>query len=139
MELEEDRRNSIQIKKELPVMHYHGDKVRVIYLIMAILMLIGTPIFKYKLLIAQSFGGIIAIVGIAIFAGLTNPKSRWVIVIDLLISISAAFIFGYQVIMSYHNTFFDLFFLANALLAVLALFAVYFSSKTLRGNLLYSK
>lgn len=137
MEPQNDIDTQIQrMQKQVPVMHYHGDKVRIIYLAMAVIMLIATPLFKYKLLIVQSFAGIIAVVGIAIFAGLTNPRSRWVMVIDLMISVSAFLIFGYQTIITYTNTLNDSFFLTNLLLAVLAIFAVYFSSKTLRGNIL---
>ncbi len=124
--------------RELPMMHYHGDTVRVIYLLMAVILVITTPFFKYKLL-TQSFGAIVAVIGFSVFGGLTNPRSRAVIVIDFLISIASAVIFGYQTIVTYAGSYADLFFLTNVLLFALAVFSLYFSSKTLRGNLLYQK
>ncbi len=122
---------------EVASRHYYGDEVRFIYLLIAIVMIVTTPFFKYQLLL-QSLLSIIAVVGFTIFAGLTNPKSAVIIIIDFVISIAASVVFGYQTIASYAGDYTDLFFLANVLLFILSVLALYFSTKTLRGNLLTS-
>ena len=135
----ENARENIRVKnnqKELQAMHYHGDKVRFVFLVMSIIMLISTPFFKNKLPM-PAFISILGVLIFAMLAGLTNPKSKSVIVFNFLVSIGALLIFGREVIISYNNILTDLFFLSNLILAVLSLFALYFSSKTLRGNLLY--
>lgn len=127
---------SIAEQKLKQAMHYHGDELRVTFLIMVIILVIGTPFFKYTL-VFKSFAALLAIVFFVVFAGLTNPKSKAVIIIDFIISIFSVLLFGSQTILIYTGNIADLFFLTNLVLFVLSIFALYFSSKTLRGNLLY--
>lgn len=75
---------------------------------------------------------------LSILAGFTNPKTTFIIVFDFLVSIGTLVVFGYETIVSYHGQLSDLFFLTNLALAILSLFALYFSSETLRGKLISS-
>ncbi len=134
----ENKMNDMAEQKLKNASHYHGDAVRVIFLIIVLVLIITTPYFKFRLLF-WSFGAIIAIIGFLIFAGLTNPKSTAIIVIDFIISILSTLTFGYQAIILYKGNYFDLFFLAVLVLFILSASALYFSSKTLRGNMLYKK
>lgn len=131
--------DSLKIKnqeKELRITHhYYGDKVRLIYLAMAVIMLVITPFFKDRLPV-PAFYSIVGVLVLAILAGLTNPKSRSVIFFDFLVSIGLLLAFGHEVVVSYNKTSVDSFFWWNLTLAILAVFTLYFSSKTLRGHLL---
>ena len=114
--------------------HYHGDKVRIIYLIMAVVMLVTTPFFKDRLPVPALYS-IFGVIVFAILAGLTNPKSRSVIFFDFFSSIGALLVFGNELIKSYDKTSMDSFFWWNLVLALLSLLAIYFSSKTFRGHM----
>ena len=136
----ENTKQNIKIKneqKELHVMHYHGDKIRSIFLTMAIVMLLMTPFFKNRLFV-PAFASVFAVLALSVLAGLTNPKSRIIIIFNFLISIGALLVFGHEAIASYDSQIKDMFFLLNLVLAGLATFAIYFSSKTLRGNILFT-
>ena len=135
----ENVKESIKIKgeqKELHIMHYHGDRVRNLFIWIAVIMLGMTPFFQDRLPI-PAFLSIFGVLVFSMLAGLTNPKSRPIIIFNFIISIVALLNFGYESVVSYHNVATDTFFLLNLGLATLSLFATYFSSKTLRGYLLY--
>lgn len=123
-------------KKELAARHYYGDKVRTIYISIAIIILIMTPFFRDRIPFPEFlsvFGAII----LSMFAGFTNPNSKMIILFDFIISISALFIFGYEMLKSFYGNIFDPFFIGNVLLSIMSLFAIYYSSKTLRGILMH--
>ncbi|MEQ1561238.1 MAG: hypothetical protein ABL899_00780 [Nitrospira sp.] len=123
------------MQKELRVMHYYGDNIRNIYISIALIMLVMTPFVKNELPVSAFFSVLVVIV-LAIFAGLTNPKSKPILFLDFVISIVALIFFGKEMVISYNEPFTRLFFLVNVILSTLSVFAVYFSSKTLRGSFL---
>jgi hypothetical protein len=125
-------------KKELLSKHYYGDKIRILYLAMAIIILVMTPFFKERIPVTEYFS-IFGTMILSVFAGFTNPVSRLVIYFNFLISIAAFIVFGTETLSSYNPTSVDYFFFGNLLLAIVSIFAVYYSSKTLRGNLLINK
>jgi hypothetical protein len=129
---------TIKEKVETRQMHYHGDKLRNIYLLMAVIMLISTPFCSAELPVSTT-NSVIGILVLSLFAGLTTPKSRFIIVFDFIISLTVLFVFGYQFVNSYSTGFVGVFFYANLVLALLSIAAVYFSSKTLRGHFLIQK
>lgn len=112
--------------------HYYGDITRQFYLVMAIIMLVGTPFFQDRIPVSASVS-IIGVLVLAVIAGLTNPRLRSVIIFDFLVSLLTLLIFGWQLVSSYLISV-DSFFFANLFLSILALFALYFSSKTIRGK-----
>lgn len=125
-------------EKELKDMHYYGDKVRIIYIIIALIILVMTPFFKDRIPTTEYFS-VLGVMVLAVFAGLTNPKSRVIIIFDFLISIFSLLVFGFEALNSYNNTYIDTFFVGNLVLAIISVFAIYYSSKTLRGNLMINK
>jgi hypothetical protein len=118
--------------RDLGSTHYYGDLVRQIFIAMALIMLVATPFYNDRLPISASVS-IIAVLILAIIAGLTNPKLRSVIIFDFVVSIASFLGFGWETISSY-NVSVDALFYVNLILSILALFALYFSSKTLRGK-----
>ena len=123
-------------QKELRMRHYYGDTIRILFICMAVIMLITTPFLKNQLPV-PAFYSIFGVLVLSILAGFINPKSRSIIIFDFLVSIFALIIFGYQMVTSYNGFSLDLYFWTNVALSTMALFSLYFSSKTLRGNILY--
>src|SRR3989344_6236662 len=114
--------------------HYYGDVVRQMFMVGAMIMVLSLPLVKDKIALPL-FLSLIAIVGLGLAAGMTNPRQRAVIWVNTAISAFALAIFEYYAIKSF-SEFKTLFFIANQLLALLFLAALYFSTKTLRGMLL---
>jgi hypothetical protein len=131
----EDRMENIRMKNQGKVSHYYGDIVRNLYIVMAVVMLVVTPFVKDDFSFPAYFS-IFAVLVLLVFAGFTNPKLKSVLIFDFLISVIALLIFGHEMILSYSEPYTRLFFITNIVLSVISIFALYFSSKTLRGNLL---
>ena len=112
--------------------HYYGDITRQLFVLMAFIMLVSTPFFHDRLPISASVS-IIGVLVLAVVAGLTNPKLRSVIIFDFIVSLFVFLIFGVESVSSYQVSV-DSYFYANLALSIIALFALYFSSKTLRGK-----
>lgn len=115
--------------------HYYGDTIRKYFFAAAFIMLFLMPFFT-DYIPTTVRDGLLVILGISIFSGLTNPRLFWVAVIDGIISVLGVFIFGYYSVDSYlRYTAQDPFFWANELLAMMFLASLYFSIKTIRGFL----
>lgn len=119
--------------------HYYGDTIRKLFFAAAFVMLFFMPFFNnyIPLTIRQ---GLLVILALSLFSGLTNPKLMWIAVMDMIISAVSVFIFGYYAVDAYlQYTVKDLYFWVNHILAVLFLVSLYFSIKTVRGFLLKPK
>lgn len=114
--------------------HYYGDIVRKLFIAAGIIMIITMPVLQQSLS-ALTFVSLAAIVAIAFFAGFTNPAQEKSVLWDTLVSLAALVIFEYHAVLAYRATqsFWDLNFLVNELLAIIFFFALYYSMKTLRG------
>lgn len=116
--------------------HYYGDIVRYLFLAAALIMLITLPLFQ-DYVEAPTMYSIIGIAILGIAAGLTNPKQMVSAAVNFIIAIIGLAIFGYTAVDSFQNQISDdKFLLTNVILAVIFLFAVYFSMKTLRSQML---
>lgn len=115
------------------VPHYHGDAVRRLFIFIGVILLIGLPFFRDL----QPFPVILAILiitALSLFAGLTNPRQKWVAILDTSIS-SLGFIISEYLAVNYFNS--ELIFaLTNQVVALLFFIALYYSTKTLRSFLL---
>lgn len=130
----DDFKKYLEEYREIP--HYHGDKVRILFVIAGLLMLFALPFYQHIIPIPIIFS-ILAILIIGFMAGITNPRLMSIALTDMIISLSGFFIFEYMSI-----SFFDenkLFALVNQILAGIFFIAIYFSTKTLRGFLLNRK
>lgn len=113
--------------------HYYGDIIRVLFIILSILILLGLPMFNTILSIPFpiTLTGIIYLIAIA---GIINPLSLSTVLVTLGTSI-VGFIFFEDLAFTYlfSNRSHILFGLANQLVAILFLYSLYFSLKTVRG------
>lgn len=110
--------------------HYYGDKIRVLFFLSGILMLVSLPVFQEKLPVETSLS-LVAIVLLTFLAGITNPKQVWLSFLNTAASLIGLVVFEYYAVKNFAN--FDNFFIINQLLAIIFFLAFYFSAKTLRG------
>lgn len=115
--------------------HYYGDIVRYLFLAAGVVMLITLPLFQANINLPIIIS-IIAITILGIAAGLTNPKQLTSRLTNFIISVIGFIVFGYSAVNSFGVVNGDKFLLTNILLAIIFLFALYFSMKTLRAGLL---
>ena len=118
-----------------PTLHYYGDTIRKLFFSSAFIMLFFMPFFNSYIPVTIR-QGLLVVLALSIFSGLTNPKLLWIAVLDLLISIGGVFIFGYYAVDSYlRYSVADMYFWVTQTLSVLFLASLYFSIKTVRGFL----
>lgn len=119
---------------EEPVPHYYGDIVRRNLLLAGLFILIATPIdadLRPFYFFIAGFG----VLFFVILAGLTSPTSRRSLITAGIVSGVMFVLFEYFAVGAYlkYDTFFSLVFLVRQIIAIIFLFSVYFSTKTLRG------
>lgn len=117
------------------VPHYYGDLARQLMLLGVALMLVGEPFYA-----DDPAGQFPAIIGggllIAAFAALTSPLRRSIVFLDVLLSAAAVVFFGGWAFQGY-DTIDSVMFVLRDAIALVFLFAFYFSLKTLRAFLLH--
>ncbi len=120
-------------KKLLPATE---DNVRKLFIVAGIIMILDLPFVHKELPIPLSLS-ILIILGIAIFAGMTSPKDRYVDFLDTLLSMGGFIIFQYSAVQIYlsGDSLFDFLFLTNEALALIFFFATYYSVQSLRGTI----
>jgi hypothetical protein len=116
------------------VSHYYGDTVRQIFIAAAALMLLAAPFYTDDLAIELPFI-VIGTVVLVCVAALTSPRKRAAISADAIAAGVGLVIFEMWALLGYDNGTLLQFALREAL-AILFLFALYFSTKTLRSMLL---
>lgn len=109
----------------------YSDIVRKLFLICGLVLLITLPFLRTTIPSGISYP-IILILALTFFAGMTSPKQKHIIIGDIFVSVLGFAIFMYQATSKF-TTFFDLFFITNFSLAILFLFAFYWSLKTIRS------
>jgi prepilin signal peptidase PulO-like enzyme (type II secretory pathway) len=116
--------------------HYYGDIVRYLFLTAGIIMLLTLPIFQSFIGLPVIFS-ILAIAGLGIAAGLTNPQQFISAAVNFAFSVIGFVAFAYSSVDTYQNpNSTDKLLITNLLLATIFLFALYFSMKTLRAQML---
>jgi purine-cytosine permease-like protein len=117
--------------------HYYGLKVRSLFLISSLIMLVTYPFFSDLIQVPLPlFLGII--ISLVLLGGIINPVSKWVFVLSSIIPMIGLVMFIYYGFYTYEHlpsnvTKNVIFFWTNQLLSLLFFFATYFSVKTLRG------
>lgn len=125
-------------KSKVKPIHYHGDTVRILFLVAAGIMLVSLPLVQSKVFL-PSFLSVVAIVILTLAAGITNPKLVWTAQANCAISVLAFLVFDTEAVLAFRaETFDSIFFGANFILGFIFLFATYYSVKTLRGFMLQS-
>jgi hypothetical protein len=113
--------------------HYYGDSVRIIFVLSAVIILVAQSMG-----IIASFSTFIAVLASALLviaAGITNPTQMWIHWLNALLALAGTLFFGTVSLEHYRlgTELLNLSFIANELLAILSLIALYLSTKTLRG------
>lgn len=117
-----------------PTLHYYGDIVRALFIGAGLIMLVTLP-FLGDLVPVPYFVSIILIVAIVVFAGLTNPKQKWINYVNSFISVIAFAVFEYYSIKAYSVAGGTLFLVVNQILAIIFFIALYYSIKSMRGKI----
>lgn len=120
--------------------HYYGTSVRMLFLLAGLIMIISYPFFN-SFIKAPMAVSIIGVVALSVFAGFMNPKQKWIIIVNTIISIGAFVIFEYAAVYTYLHlppteAAHVAFFWVNQILSLIFFFASYLSTKTFRGALL---
>ena len=117
------------------ILHYYGDAVRVIFVIGAVVLIIAQS--TGAVLPLTTGGTIIAAILLVIAAGITNPAQYWIHWMNAAIAVMGTLIFGTSAINHYRArlNIFDPSFVYIETIALLSLFALYFTTKTIRGLL----
>lgn len=116
--------------------HYYGDVIRILFILSAVIMSVTLPFLNTNLNVPVIVS-IFAIVSIAVLAGFTNPVLRSTAVINTSVSAIGLVVYEYYAVQAYLvASFINLMFFVNQILALIFLFALYYSIKTLRAMLL---
>src|SRR5690348_7517334 len=112
------------------IAHYYGDFVRQLFIFSAILLAVAIPIGG-DLLPFGLFFQIATVIVLVVLAGLTAPKSETVLLMDALVAGLGLLLVEGMAISNYQSQSF-LVFLTREAVAVMLLFALYYSIKTIR-------
>ncbi len=117
-------------------LHYHGVAVRRLFILAAIIMLIGLPFFA-SLVAGGVFVAVVGILVIGLYAGLTTSKRKWIIWGDVVVSVLGSFTFELISINLYNtNGFITSYFVFNQILALIFFLSLYFGVRTFRAMVL---
>lgn len=131
----EEGRPSLPPRRRVP--HYHGDEVRVLFVVGAVVIIIAKSIGAD--LPMTTLEAVIAAALLVVAAGITNPEPKvaWIHWLNALLAIGGTVLFGTTVI-THYQTGIDIFsrsFIFTEALAILSLAALYFTTRTIRGFL----
>lgn len=121
--------------REIP--HYHGDAVRALLVVAAVLLLVGAGMGTALPLPAI---GLVAIaIVLVLAAGITNPAQAWIHWVDAILAGTGALFFGSAALGNYRSgagltdpTSFTF----TLALALISLIALYLATRTIRGMML---
>lgn len=115
--------------------HYHGDGVRVIFVVSAVVLIVARSTGADIPL--STTGAVIAAIFLVIAAGITNPAQHGIHWMNAFVAIVGTLLFGTSAIDHYRAglSIFDPSFAYIETLALLSLFALYFITRTIRGTI----
>ena len=115
--------------------HYYGDIVRRLFIAAGVIMILTLPFFNERIHLPP-FVSLLAITVIGFIAGLINPRQKEIVAIQTVIAIVGAIAFGQYAVSAYEIAN-DAYFWVNLILTLIFFFSLYYSTKTLRGTVLY--
>ncbi len=123
--------------------HYHGDSVRILFVLAGVIIIVSYPFFTDLVGLPLPITAV-AVIALAVFGGLINPRHIWTIALNAIIPLLALFVFEHMASYSYANLTLDTpvhfwFFWVNQALAVIFFIATYLAFKTLRGAIIASR
>jgi len=131
-----DEKETKPLLPTFDVPHYYGNAIRGLFLAVGLLLLVATALDK-ELLNLYLRVGVFLVLVLTLLAGFTSPRIRSLIWAEVIVSAVLFVLFEYAVIeyLTTHDTLGFIFFLRQAI-ALAALGALYYSTKTLRGYVL---
>lgn len=115
------------------IRHYHGDNVRVLFVISAIVIIVAQSTGAELPL--STTGAVVSAVVLVVAAGITNPAQGWIHWLNAFIAVFGTLVFGMTAVSRYRAgmSIFDPSFTYIEALALLSLIALYFTTRTIRG------
>lgn len=115
--------------------HYHGDNVRMLFFVGAIVLIVAQSTGADLPL--STLGAVISAVVLVIAAGITNPAQKGIHWFNALIAIVGTVVFGTSAVQHYRAglNVFDPSFTYTEALALLSLVALYFTTRTIRASI----
>jgi hypothetical protein len=122
---------SIPQRRRIP--HYHGDEVRVLFVVSAVVLIVAQSTGAELPL--STTGAVMSAVLLVVAAGITNPAQGWIHWFNEFVAMYGTFLFGTSAVSHYRagTSIFDPSFIYIEALALIALIALYFTTKTIRG------
>ncbi len=115
--------------------HYYGDYLRRLFLVGALASIIALPFYPDLIPSLSVLSVIIAALVTVIFAGVTSPVSRSVVLVEILISSLFFIVFQYYTVID-HGISYPFLSLIRQILSLIFLVSLYYGVKTYRGMLL---
>lgn len=124
---------SVPPRRRIP--HYHGGEVRVLFVVAAVVLFVAQSTGADLPL--SILGSVIVAVLLVVAAGITNPAIGWIHSVNAGIAVLGTVLFGTVAVNHYRAglSLFDTSFVSTEALAILSLIALYFTVRTIRGNL----
>lgn len=115
------------------MLHYHGDEARVIFIVGAIVLIVAQSTGAN--LPISTFGSVVGAIVLVIAAGITNPGQFGIHWFNAFLSIVGVLVFGTSAVAHYRAgmSVFDPSFTYTEAISLLSLFALYFTTRTIRG------
>lgn len=116
------------------IAHYHGDNVRMLFFAGAVVLVVAQSTGAE--LPFSTLGSVVAAVVLVIAAGITNPEQKGIHWFNASLAVIGSLVFGTSAVAHYRAgaSIFDPTFTYTEALALLSLVALYFTTKTIRGN-----
>lgn len=117
------------------MLHYHGDEVRVLFLVSAVVLILAESTGASLPLSASA--AVISAIILVIAAGITNPAQPGIHWLNEAVAILGTLLFGTAAVQHYSSglNMFDQSFIYTEALTLLSLVSLYFTTRTIRGNL----
>jgi len=113
--------------------HYYGDSVRMMFISSAVIYAVAMPLFG-NLIPVSTGTGILIVIVLAFLAGVTNPNFPWLMLINAAVA-GAGIYLAEMAAISFFNTDSFVLFIMRQVVALLLLFAFYYSVKSFRSML----
>lgn len=129
--MQEDGDEGIPRRRRIP--HYHGDAVRGLFVISAVVLIIARSTGADLPL--STFATVTAAVMLVIAAGITSPSQFWIHWLNAGLAMVGTILFGMAAVDHYRLgvSVFDPSFTYIEALALLSLLSLYFTTRTIRG------
>ncbi|MEK7114313.1 MAG: hypothetical protein AAB850_02060 [Patescibacteria group bacterium] len=129
----ENGNGGILVPPHRVIPHYHGDNVRVLFVVSAVVLIVAQSTGAELPL--STFGAVLTAVVLVIAAGITNPAQFLIHWFNAFLAVIGTLLFGTTAVAHYRAglSIFDSSFAYIETLALLSLIALYFTTRTIRG------